>query len=599
MMKKKNPLILQSYINLTTACSQYQDKWICDETLYRLLNAHYPHLKNTFVFTREALNRVLSAKAGPCIAPNELSLYSAKFCTECPYSNQRRIVSFYFRQVNGKRPSDPKCAQDVTDTIAKTNQLQRGCIRVGRNIEDRDLAATGVEGDRSLAGTIIPITPKGKVRTDDHGCAAASAITPGNDDGRVNEIGFLVGSVVGGEVGCQVGSVVGSNVGSSLPSYWDSPEAAKLFGFSYKNGDDVYLGLGLQQIVESLSYTQQSHDGYKRFVAHVEREPLTPKQIFHIQNQCLYLRTAYSIALTKMGTDSNTWIGTFRRDGKFPHPNHYVANGLKPKPPIFDVFPEAAAMTSEFVYNHLDHITVEMLRNELITHILPGLKKKAEDEQVPVDSSEFMLLSRLSTQLPSYSTVLRWLHSLGFSHDKLKKSYYVDGHEHEEEKHHGSVFIDRYLLDLERYTHRWVQMSIIEFEEIQSSLPDDNKIIHSGYRYSHPVTSDEWIEFHVDDIDSVLCEDCIAPFSGNVSVRSPAGSKPLIIFGQDESIFNQFSHSGKQWLGPSGQRSIMPKTAGMGIMISCFQSRDVSLTFDNSVCFPFNVVTMVQIDNID
>ena len=158
-MKNKNPLILQSYINLTTACSQYQDKWICDETLYRLLNAHYPNLKNTFVFTREALNRVLSAKAGPCIAPNELSLYSAKFCTECPYSNQRRIVSFYFRQVNGIPPSDPKYAQDLTDTIAKTNQLQRGCIRLGRNIEDRDLAATGVEGNRSAAGTVNPITP--------------------------------------------------------------------------------------------------------------------------------------------------------------------------------------------------------------------------------------------------------------------------------------------------------------------------------------------------------------------------------------------------------------------------------------------------------
>jgi hypothetical protein len=132
------------------------------------------------------------------------------------------------------RPSDPKCAQDVTDTIAKTNQLQRGCIRVGRNIEDRDLAATGVEGDRSLAGTIIPITPNEKVCTNDHGCAAASAITPGNDDGQVNDIdiGLMVGSDVGGEVGCQVGSVVGSNVGSSLPLYWDSPEAAKLFGFS-------------------------------------------------------------------------------------------------------------------------------------------------------------------------------------------------------------------------------------------------------------------------------------------------------------------------------------------------------------------------------
>ncbi len=138
------------------------------------------------------------------------SVYSAKFCTECSYSNQRRIVSFYFRQVNGKPPSDPKYAQDVTDTIAKTNQLQRGCIRLGKNIEDRDLAATGVEGDRSAAGTVNTITPKRKVRTDDHGCAAASAITPGNDDGRVNEIGFLVGSVVG-EVCCQVGSVIGTS----------------------------------------------------------------------------------------------------------------------------------------------------------------------------------------------------------------------------------------------------------------------------------------------------------------------------------------------------------------------------------------------------
>jgi hypothetical protein len=125
----------------------------------------------------------------------------------------------------------------------------------------------------------------------------------------------------------------------------------------------------------------------------------------------------------------------FRQDGKFPHPNHYAANGtMKPKPPIFDVFPEAAAMTSELIYSHLDHLTVEMLRNELITNIIPGLKKKAEDEQVPVNSSEFILLSRFSTQLPSYSTVVHWLHSLGFTHGKFKKSYYVDGHEHKEQK---------------------------------------------------------------------------------------------------------------------------------------------------------------------
>ncbi len=118
-------------------------------------------------------------------------------------------------------------------------------------------------------------------------------------------------------------------------------------------------------------------------------------------------------------------------------------------------------MTCEYVYSRLDHFTVEMLRNELITNIISGLKKKAEDEKVPVDSSEFILLPWLSSQPPSCSTVLHWLHSLGFMHDQFKKSYYVDGHEHEEQKRHRTMFISRDLHELEWHTHRWVQMSIV------------------------------------------------------------------------------------------------------------------------------------------
>jgi hypothetical protein len=136
------------------------------------------------------------------------------------------------------------------------------------------------------------------------------------------------------------------------------------------------------------------------------------------------------------------------------------------------VFPEAEAMISDFVLSHLDHFSVAMLRNELITIIIPGLKQKAKDESVPVDSEEYLFLSHLSMQPPSYSTVLRWLHYLGYTHDKLKKSYYVDGHEHQEQKLHRSKFIEKYL-ELEIRTHRWVQMSIVEFEEALSSLSDD------------------------------------------------------------------------------------------------------------------------------
>ena len=98
-------------------------------------------------------------------------------------------------------------------------------------------------------------------------------------------------------------------------------------------------------------------------------------------------------------------------------------------------------MSSDFVISHLDHFTVDMLRNEFITIIIPGLKQKAVDERVLVDSEEYLLLSHFSMQQPSYSTVLRWLHYFGYTHDKLKKSYYVDEHEHQDQKLHWSKFI--------------------------------------------------------------------------------------------------------------------------------------------------------------
>ncbi len=106
-------------------------------------------MKKTFNFTCEGLNRALSAKAGPCTGQYDYSLYYAKFQTECPYSGDKRRVSFYFRQatINGNPSDDPVSAADIVDAHASTNQLHRNCIRLGRSIEDQDLAATGVEGD--------------------------------------------------------------------------------------------------------------------------------------------------------------------------------------------------------------------------------------------------------------------------------------------------------------------------------------------------------------------------------------------------------------------------------------------------------------------
>ena len=100
----------------------------------------------------------------------------------------------------------------------------------------------------------------------------------------------------GEEMGTGTADVV---LGVEVPLFWDSPEAAKLFGFSYQNGNDVHKGV--QDIVTSLTRAQQSHDGYKHFVTNIDHAPLTPIQIFCLKSQCIYLWTAYQIALKKLG----------------------------------------------------------------------------------------------------------------------------------------------------------------------------------------------------------------------------------------------------------------------------------------------------------
>ena len=330
-MPSNSQLIFDSYFALTSACPSYQQCWMCDETIFRILNAHYPSLKKTLTFNRKGLNRALSAKASPCTSQNLHGIYMATFSTACPYSGDFRKVSYYFRRpTNDNQPPDhPVSALDVFDKHATSNQLQRNCIRLGNNMPN-------------------------------------------------------------------------------LP-----------------------VGLG----------------------------------------------------------------------------------GL------------------------LSHYTIKP---------------------------------------PSYTTVLRWVHYLGFKQDKMKKSYYVDGHEHEDQKRHRSEFTNKYLTQLEARSHRWVQMSTDQAEIIKLSLPANDPLLSTGYIYSDPDTATHHVEFHVDDHDCLqdLANTKYGALGGNVSVRKAVDQKPLIIFGQDESIFNQFSFGSSQWVGPSGERSILPKSAGMGVMVSAFQSRE-------------------------
>ena len=55
-----------------------------------------------------------------------------------------------------------------------------------------------------------------------------------------------------------------------------------------------------------------------------------------------------------------------------------------------------------------------------------------------------------------------------------------------------------------------------------------------------------------------------------MSVQAPPCSKPIIVLGQDEAVFNENSTSLKQWVGPNRERPIFPKINGLGWMVSAF-----------------------------
>ena len=80
------------------------------------------------------------------------------------------------------------------------------------------------------------------------------------------------------------------------------------------------------------------------------------------------------------------------------------------------------------------------------------------------------------------------------------------------------------------------------------------------------------VEYHVDNLPNY--EDRLQhPLGGGLSARRNFDKKPVVILGQDECIFKQYSFTHSSWKHPDGTTSLIPKDDGQGVMISAFCSR--------------------------
>ena len=112
-------------------------------------------------------------------------------------------------------------------------------------------------------------------------------------------------------------------------------------------------------------------------------------------------------------------------------------------------------------------------------------------------------------------------------------------------------------------------------EESNTLLSEGNIAALSGFNYIAENDGAAMVEYHIDASYKFVERLASLPFGGNLSVRKPVDSKTVIFVGQDEAIFKQFLFLNKMcWVGPSGERSLLPKDEGTGTMISTFIRRE-------------------------
>jgi hypothetical protein len=298
------------------------------------------------------------------------------------------------------------------------------------------------------------------------------------------------------------------------------------------------------------------------------------------------------------------WNGVFRSLESFrPHPNLYVQCGKRPLPQLLEMYPDAKDQIVSFGVKNLATLMIEGIHDFIVIVGIPRLACVWKEDQKVLeaasdrasssaaaaailhqeeahDKDKLLTTSFLKAhglESMSFTTAWRWMRLLNFKYDSRKKSVYVDGHERDDVVENRKEFCKRYLTELEPYCRQWVQVSK------EDAMTTSGLNLQLGHSYFDSIVNDtEMFEFH-----SNYWDQCCSSIKNNgpsppfvtalcptTSIRVSLTATPLMIIGQDESVFAQYLLGNRTWIGPAGQRPLLPKSEGDGYMLSAFVSRE-------------------------
>ena len=195
----------------------------------------------------------------------------------------------------------------------------------------------------------------------------------------------------------------------------------------------------------------------------------------------------------------------------------------------------------------------------------------------------------------SMTTTNVWMRKLGCKHDKVKKTYYTDGHERPDVQAARKVYLrQQRKLALRKPCWKRVEWSSLKKEEKEAfdKQRETGPDAFSAETFRFESWGTKYIEFHVDFLgagsderhDALRKE--LGEDGGARSVRFDQAADapcehfhalevcrcrlPLYHIGQDESVYKAYAREGTEWV-IRGVRGLRKKSEGPGEMFSAFQ----------------------------
>ena len=372
-----------------------------------------------------------------------------------------------------------------------------------------------------------------------------------------------------------------------IGGYWKDPKSRDLF---FPSSPIVETDAALSRRISLLEDLMKNPKKIKARVNRAEQCGLESHEAGIILNQCYYLRQAYRIALDSMPKKTwvkcceeaiqrmkemgnakikhsktlRRWNKMFRRNEIFPHPNVNIEMRREYSPVLLDVYPEAREKICEWASKNIDKLSCEALVDFVNGELIQELYRRHVNECGLTCLSMDDFRKSLKIRSFSVSTSWKYLQHLGYRWKKRKKSYYNDKHESNENVKYRLEFIEKYF-EYEQKGIRWVQLT----EEELRKLEENEKYPLLPFLAYH--LENGLYELHID------CHPDLYKMAGKLSNRMQPHIRPVIIIGQDETVFRQHTYSTNAWHDRSGATKLLPKSDGYSFMISALCSRNFGL----------------------